>query len=66
MTFRTFICTISILLVSVAAIRAQDARPADVGSLDAIMAATYDSISGGAGEKRDWVDSSPSFIRMLA
>ena len=30
------------------------ARPADVESLDAIMRAVYDVISGPAGQKRDW------------
>jgi len=30
------------------------ANPADVGSLDAIMRAVYDVISGPAGQKRDW------------
>lgn len=30
------------------------ADPADVGSLDAILAAVYDVISGPAGEPRDW------------
>lgn len=30
------------------------ARPADVGSMDAIMAAVYDVISGPKGQKRDW------------
>jgi hypothetical protein len=30
------------------------ARPADVGSADAIIAALYDVISGPAGQKRDW------------
>lgn len=30
------------------------ARPADVSSLDAILAALYDVISGPAGQKRDW------------
>ncbi len=29
-------------------------RPADVASLDAIIAALYDVISGPAGQKRDW------------
>lgn len=33
---------------------AQSADPADVGSIDAIIAATYDVISGAAGEERDW------------
>ena len=30
------------------------ANPADVASVDAILTATYDSISGPAGKKRDW------------
>ena len=30
------------------------ARPADVSSIDAIVAALYDVISGPAGQKRDW------------
>jgi hypothetical protein len=30
------------------------AKPADVASVDAIMAAVYDVISGPAGQKRDW------------
>lgn len=30
------------------------ARPADVQSLDAILAALYDVISGPAGQRRDW------------
>lgn len=30
------------------------ARPADVASLDAILAALYDVISGPAGQRRDW------------
>ena len=30
------------------------ANPADVGSIDAIIAAAYDVISGPAGKKRDW------------
>lgn len=30
------------------------ARPADVESLDAILAALYDVISGPAGQRRDW------------
>jgi hypothetical protein len=30
------------------------ADPADVASIDAIITAAYDGISGAAGEKRDW------------
>lgn len=33
---------------------AQSPRPADVESLDGIVAALYESISGPAGEARDW------------
>jgi len=36
------------------AVTAPVANPADVASRDAIMAATYDVISGPAGQKRDW------------
>ena len=34
--------------------KAPVARPADVKSVDAIVAALYDVISGPAGQKRDW------------
>ncbi|WP_145979077.1 hypothetical protein [Gemmatimonas phototrophica] len=34
--------------------KAVSARPADVASLDAILAALYDVISGPAGQQRDW------------
>ena len=33
---------------------AQTARSADVESISAILTATYDAISGDAGERRDW------------
>jgi len=33
---------------------ASTARPADVASLDALVAAVYDVISGPAGKERDW------------
>lgn len=33
---------------------AQGARPADVASVDSIVAALYDTISGPAGKARDW------------
>ena len=32
----------------------KEANPADVGSIDAIMNAVYDGISGDANQKRDW------------
>ncbi|MBK8466072.1 MAG: hypothetical protein IPL32_09585 [Chloracidobacterium sp.] len=34
--------------------QAKEAYPADVGSLDSIMKAVYASISGDAGQQRDW------------
>ena len=37
-----------------ATVNPYQARPADVESLDAIMRAVYDVISGPAGQKRDW------------
>lgn len=39
--------------VAVSPVTAQEADPADVSSIDAIIAATYDVISGLAGD-RDW------------
>jgi hypothetical protein len=46
----------SLLLLALAAgsAVAQGARPADVGSVDSIVAALYDTISGPAGKVRDW------------
>jgi hypothetical protein len=38
------------------------ARPADVASIDAIIAAAYDVISGPAGQKRDWDRERSLFI----
>ena len=38
------------------------ANPADVASLDAIIAAAYDIISGPAGKKRDWDRERSLFI----
>ena len=37
-----------------AATQPHEAKPADVDSPDAILAATYDVISGPAGQERDW------------
>lgn len=37
-----------------AATQVHEAKPADVASPDAILAATYDVISGPAGQERDW------------
>lgn len=38
------------------------ADPADVGSIDAIIAALYDVISGDAGVKRDWARMQSLFL----
>ncbi len=39
-----------------------EANPADVASIDAIIAAAYDVISGPAGKKRDWDRERSLFI----
>lgn len=41
-------------LVFNASAQTKEANPADVSSVDAIMKAVYDVISGDAGVKRDW------------
>jgi len=41
-------------LIAATAQTPKDANPADVSSLDAIMKAVYDVISGDAGKPRDW------------
>jgi hypothetical protein len=38
------------------------ADPADVASIDAIITAAYDVISGPAGQKRDWDRERSLFI----
>lgn len=40
--------------INMTAQTAKEANPADVASLDAIMKAVYDVISGDAGKARDW------------
>ncbi len=51
-------CLFALLLVSAGGAAAQGetpaADPADVASVDAIIGAVYDVISGPAGEERDW------------
>lgn len=42
------------MTTSIFAQAAKEANPADVSSLDAIMKAVYDVISGDAGKARDW------------
>ena len=51
-----------LILFSCIAIQAQEADPKDVESMDAILAALYDVISGPAGEKRDWDRMKSLFI----
>jgi len=43
-----------LLLPAASPLSAQEADPADVESIDAIIAAVYDVISGPAGQARDW------------
>jgi hypothetical protein len=42
--------------------KTSNADPADVASIDAIIAATYNVISGPAGKKRDWDRERSLFI----
>ena len=55
---KTILLFVSLLSFTIAAAAqapaAKEASPVDVGSIDAIMKAVYDVISGGAGQKRDW------------
>lgn len=46
--------TLLALVLLPAGLTGQQADPADVGSIDAIIEAAYDVISGEAGESRDW------------
>lgn len=58
--------TLCCFLLSSMNIQAQsspEANPADVESIDAIIAALYDVISGPAGEKRDWDRMRSLFIQ---
>lgn len=45
---------LGLFLSNMAMAQVKDAAPADVGTLDSIMTAVYDSISGDAGKVRDW------------
>lgn len=51
-TINTILLTL--ILTASAAAQAKEANPADVGTLDGIIKAVYDVISGDAGQKRDW------------
>ena len=44
----------TVLMTAPAVLLAQQADPADVTTVDGIVAALYDVISGPAGQKRDW------------
>src|SRR4028118_63540 len=48
-----FLFTFSVNLMA-QTIEPKEANPTDVSSIDAIMKAVYDVISGDAGQKRDW------------
>jgi hypothetical protein len=52
----SFVLTLLTLSIAAAAQAPapKEANPADVASIDAIMKAVYDVISGDAGQKRDW------------
>jgi len=49
-----FVILISLLAFQTAMAQTKEANPADVASIDSIMKAVYDVISGDAGKARDW------------
>jgi hypothetical protein len=49
-----FVILIGLLAFQTAMAQTKEANPADVGSIDSIMKAVYDVISGDAGKARDW------------
>lgn len=53
-TLRRVVLTALFSMSATGPLTAQAASPADVQSIDAIIAAVYDVISGEAGERRDW------------
>lgn len=54
MTIRRLVCTAALaVFAGTASVGAQDARPEDVSTIDGIIAAYYDVISGPAGEAPD-------------
>ncbi len=48
------LATLLLLVLASGSALAADARPADVATVDGIVAALYDTISGPAGKVRDW------------
>jgi hypothetical protein len=48
------LAALTILWSAMAGAMAQTAKPADVATVDGIIAALYDTISGTAGQPRDW------------
>ena len=50
----TLLLALFLLAPAAAGAQTTTPQPADVASMDAIMAAVYDVISGAAGEERDW------------
>ncbi len=55
--------TIALIFLSCLSLNAQEANAKDVESIDSILAALYDVISGPAGEKRDWDRMKSLFIQ---
>lgn len=54
--------SLAVMLAALLAAPAVAQQPADVASVDAIVAAIYDVISGPAGKKRDWQRMHSLFI----
>jgi hypothetical protein len=54
MRSKLFAILVLVLAVQAMAAQVKDADPRDVGSIDAIMTAVYEVISGDAGQPRNW------------
>lgn len=48
------LATLLLLVLASGSVLAADVRPADLATVDGIMSALYDTISGPAGKARDW------------
>ena len=56
------VCLMALLCVSPLAAQSLAPRPTDVGSIDGMIAAFYDAISGPAGAPRQWARDSTLYI----
>jgi hypothetical protein len=57
---------LGLILTATAMAQTKEANPADVKSVDSIVKALYEVISGDAGQKRDWGQVSHAFFHSSA